>query len=257
MKKLLITLIAIPVILWGIWIAFPRTSIQSIIEGFVSTEKHRLEVSGLKKGLFYNFTIDHLTLKSSGEEQISSDNIYGRINPLSLMTLRLDVSFHGSVGGGNLSGLINLIKNKLQIGLDVSNASISDIPFLKRAGIKGTGTLSGKFTALNDTGHVEFVAKDSRFEPAFFSGMKVPLNFFHNIRGAMDIKGNIIYVVSVALEGRDIYARLKGVIKDAVLDLTMELMPGISFLENPLFIYQIEKYKVSPGYYVIPVKGNL
>jgi type II secretion system protein N len=256
-KKLLITLIAIPVSLWGLWMAFPRTSIQSIIEGFVSKEKLRLEVSGLKKGLFYNFTIDHLTLKSSGEEQLSSDNIYGRINPLSLMMLRLDVSFHGSVGGGNLSGLIDLKKNKLRIGLDVSNAGISDIPFLKRVGIKGTGTLSGKFTALNDTWHVEFVAKDSRFEPAFFSGMKVPLNFFHSIRGSMDIKGNIIYVVSVALEGRDIYARLKGVIKDAVLDLTMELMPGISFLENPLFIYQTEKYKVSPGYYVIPVKGNL
>jgi hypothetical protein len=145
----------------------------------------------------------------------------------------------------------------MRLGLDVKKANISDMPLLKRIGIKGTGTLSGKFTAINDTGHVEFITKDSRFEPAFFSGMKVPLNFFHSIRGSMDIKGNTIYVVSIALEGKDIYARLKGVIKDRVLDLTMDLMPGISFLENPLILYDLEKYKVSPGYYVIPVKGNL
>jgi hypothetical protein len=34
----------------------------------------------------------------------------------------------------------------------------------------------------------------------------------------------------------------------------MELMPDKSFIENPLFINAVEKYKVSPGYYVIPVK---
>ncbi len=110
---------------------------------------------------------------------------------------------------------------------------------------------------IDDTGHVEFVTKDSSFEPAVFSGVKVPLNFFHNIRGSIDIKGNIINVVSVALEGKDIYARLKGVVKDAVMDLNMELMPGMSFIENPLFLAEFEKYKISPGYYVIPVKRNL
>jgi hypothetical protein len=37
----------------------------------------------------------------------------------------------------------------------------------------------------------------------------------------------------------------------------MELMPGISFIENPLFRSGLERYKISPGYYVIPLKGNL
>ena len=257
MKKFLIALITIPVILWGLWIAFPKASIQSIIEGSVSKEKLRLEVKGLKKGLFYNLSIDRLTLKNSGEEQISFDNIYCRINPLSLMTLRLNVSFDGSTAGGNISGRINLTKDKMRVGLDLKKANINDMPLLKRVGIKGTGTLSGKFTAINDTGHIEFVTEDSRFEPAVFSGTKVPLNFFYSIKGSIDIKGSIINVVSIVLEGRDIYARLKGVIKDTVTDLEIELMPGISFVENPLFLYELEKYKVSPGYYVIPIKGNL
>ena len=257
MKKILIALTAIPVIFWGIWIVFPETSIQSIIENSISNNKLRLEVKGVKKGLFYNLSVDNLTLKSSREQLVSLTNIHSRVNPLSLIMFRLNLFFDGSIGGGNISGRMNRIKNKMQIGLDIKKADISDIPLFKLIGIQGTGTISGRLTMIDGTGHVEFVTKDSSFEPAVFSGVKVPLNFFHNIRGSIDIKGNIINVVSVALEGKDIYARLKGVVKDAVMDLNMELMPGMSFIENPLFLAEFEKYKNSPGYYVIPVKGNL
>jgi type II secretion system protein N len=256
-KKILIALTAIPVIFWGIWIAVPETSIQSIIENSISSNKLSLEVKGVKKGLFYNLSVDNLTLKSSGEQLVSLTNIHSRVNPLSLIMLRLNLSFNGGIGGGTISGHTSLIKNKMQIGLDIKKANISDIPLFKLIGVQGTGTISGRLTMIDDTGHVEFVAKDSSFEPAIFSGVKIPLNFFHNIRGSVDIKGNIINVVSVALEGKDIYARLKGVVKDAVMDLNMELMPGMSFIENPLFLAGLEKYKISPGYYVIPVKRDL
>jgi type II secretion system protein N len=256
-KKILIALTAIPVIFWGIWIAVPETSIQSIIENSISSNKLSLEVKGVKKGLFYNLSVDNLTLKSSGEQLVSLTNIHSRVNPLSLIMLRLNLSFNGGIGGGTISGHTSLIKNKMQIGLDIKKANISDIPLFKLIGVQGTGTISGRLTMVDDTGHVEFVAKDSSFEPAIFSGVKVPLNFFHITRGSIDIKENIINVISVALEGKDIYARLKGVVKDAVMDLNMELMPGMSFIENPLFLAGLEKYKISPGYYVIPVKRDL
>ncbi len=257
MKKILIALTAIPVIFWGIWIAFPETSIQSIIENSISNNKLRLEVKGIKKGLFYNLSVDNLTLKSSGEQLVSLTNIHSRVNLLSLIMFRLNLFFDGGIGGGNISGHMNLIKNKMQIGLDIKKADISDIPLFKLIGIQGTGTISGRLTMIDDTGHVEFVTKDSSFEPAVFSGVNVPLNFFHSMRGSVDIKGNMINVVSIALEGKDIHARLKGAIKNAVMDLNMELMPGMSFIENPLFRGELEKYKASPGYYVIPLKGNL
>lgn len=258
MKKILIiSFIAIPLIFWGIWLVFPKTSIQSIIEGSMHSDKLGLEVKGVKKGLFYNLSVDNLTLKSSGEQLVSLTNIHSRVNPLSLIMLRLNLSFNGGVGEGTISGRTNLIRNKMQIGLDIKKANISNIPLFKLIGIQGRGTISGRLTMIDDTGHVEFITKDSSFEPAIFSGVKVPLNFFHSIRGSVNIKGNIINVVSVALEGKDIYARLKGVVKDAVMDLDMELMPGTSFIENPLFLAELEKYKISPGYYIIPVRGNL
>ena len=256
-KILIISLIAIPVLFWGIWLVFPKTSIQSVIEDSIKSDKIGLEVKGLKKGLFYNLTIDGLTLKRYGEEQVSLNNIYSRINPMGVIMLRLNLSFDGNIGGGSFSGYMNLTKNKMQVELDIKKANIDKIPLFKLIGVQGTGIVSGRFTMLDDTGHLEFVTGDSRFEPAIFSGVNVPLNFFNIIRGSLDIKGNIINVVSIALEGRDIHARLKGVVENDVMDLDMELMPGVSFVEDPLFRGELEKYKISPGYYVIPLKGNL
>jgi hypothetical protein len=36
----------------------------------------------------------------------------------------------------------------------------------------------------------------------------------------------------------------------------MEVMPGKAYLENPIFLGELQKYMVSPGYYMIPIKGK-
>ena len=94
----------------------------------------------------------------------------------------------------------------------------------------------------NDSGHVEFVTRDAHFEPAVFSGIPAPLNFFDRVRGAMDIQGDTLRIVSCTLEGNDIYARLKGTINSTDLDMTMEVMPGKSFLDDPLFSTILARY---------------
>jgi len=256
-KKIVIALIAVPIIFWGIWIAFPKTSIQSIIEDSLGSERLTLEVKGFRKGLFYSLSGDRLALKRSGEEQISLSEIRGRINPLSLVVMRLNLSFDGNMGGGNISGILDVSRNKTRIEMNIKKARINEMPLFKVAGLQGTGIISGRLKMADGTGHVEFITKDSRFDPAIFSGITVPLDLFDTIRGSMDIKGNIIDVVSISLEGKDIYARLKGVIRGDAMDLHMEIMPGVSFIENPLFHGGFERYEISPGYYVIPVKGNL
>jgi hypothetical protein len=85
----------------------------------------------------------------------------------------------------------------------------------------------------------------------------VPLNLFQSISGSIDVRENVMHITSISLEGKDVNARLKGNIKANTMDLTMELMPGRSFIENPLFLNEFDRYKVSPGYYVIPVRGDL
>jgi type II secretion system protein N len=213
-------------------------------------------VRGLKKGFFYTVTIDSVVLKNSGEELVSFDNIHSRINPFGLIRMRLDASVSGTIGSGKISGSAILTKTKLQARLDYKEIDMREIPFLKRTGIRGAGTISGRFLLTDDKGHAEFATSNAAFEPADFSGVKVPMNFFDAVAGSLSIEGSVIEVISVALTGKDIYARLKGVIRNGITDLTMELMPGRSFLENPLFVMQLARYKVSPGYYVIPVRGN-
>jgi len=255
-KKILFVVIAIPVILWALWFVIPETTIQSIIEDYFTGEKFHVEINEMKKGIFYNFSANKLLVRSSTREIIFFSNLHGAINPLSLLTLQLNISLEGTVGEGNISGDVRLAKNKMQMRLDVTKARLDEISMLKRSGIKGTGNLSGRFSMINNKGNIDFVIEDGNFQQAEFAGVKVPLNFFNNVKGAIEINGDILNIISVYCEGKDISARLKGVIKDAFMDLTMEVMPGQSFIENPFFFAELERYKISPGYYIIPVRSN-
>jgi type II secretion system protein N len=257
MKKVLLAPVALLTVIWGIWVAVPVTAIQSIIEDSVHNQKFTLTVEGLKKGFFYRLYAESIVLKSAGAGLISLNAIHGTINPLSLIALRMDLSLKGRIGAGNFSGDARLSKNMITTNLDFMQLRLKDMQFLEIAGIHGTGALSGKFTLTDQRGHLEFLVNNAEIEPAVFAGVTVPLNFFNTVKGSVDIEGNTFHVASVSLEGTHIFARLKGVLKDNVMDLRMEVMPQKSFLENPLFLSQVDRYQVSPGYFVIPVKGNL
>ncbi|MDH5203807.1 MAG: type II secretion system protein GspN, partial [Nitrospirota bacterium] len=65
------------------------------------------------------------------------------------------------------------------------------------------------------------------------------------------------HISSLSLQGDGIYARVKGNIKKNVMDLTLELMQDSSSADKSSLLLFLENYKVSPGYYVIPIKGNV
>jgi type II secretion system protein N len=256
-KKLpVIVLAAVPVFFWIIWIVFPETAIQTAIEDSVAG-KFVIEAQGLKKGLFYTVDIDALVLKGGKGELISVKNIRGHINPLFIPLLQLRLSGNGAVGDGDISGNLILSRGKIKGFLNFQKVGFGDLHFLKLTGIKGNGTLSGSVTISESAGHAEFVSRDAVFEEAEFSGVKAPLNIFHMVTGSLDLRGGIIEIVSLAFQGKDIYARLKGDIRGNMMDISMELMPGKSYIENPFVLAGLDAYKISPGYYIIPVKGNL
>ena len=257
MKKLLVALALIPIIIWSIWLVIPISFLQDRIEGAIDDRNFSIETEGLEKTLFYKVTIDRLTLNGYGSEHVSIEDIQAPIKFLSLMRFHLNVSFDGDIGRGTISGNIIRTLNKKMLKMTFNNAQINNLPFLQHAGIVGTGTLSGRFSMTRGKGHVEFVTDDAQFQPVVLSDTIVPLNFFSSVRGALDINDDVLYVSSIALEGNDIYARLKGKIDNTFINLSMEIMPGKSFLDNQLFTGALEKYRVSPGYYVIPVKRDI
>jgi type II secretion system protein N len=255
-KKFFVALALIPIIIWGIWLAIPVSFLQDRIEGAIDDRNFSIGTEGLEKTLFYKVTIERLTLNGYGKEHVSIEDIQAPIKFLSLIRFQLNVSFDGDIGGGTISGDIIRTMNKKTIEMTFNNAHINDLSFLQHAGIEGTGTLSGSLSMTRGTGHVEFVTRDAQFQPVVLSDSIVPLNFFRSVRGALDIKNDVIYISSIALEGNDIYARLKGKIDNTFINLSMEIMPGKSLLDNQLFTGALEKYRVSPGYYVIPIKRD-
>jgi type II secretion system protein N len=256
-RNVLIVLALIPVLIWGIWIAIPESFLQDRIEGSVDDRNFYLETEGLKKGLFYSVTVDRLTLNGYGREQVSIQDIQAPIKLTALLRLQLNVLFDGEIGQGAVSGTIIRTMNEKKLEMTVEEAPISNFPFLNHAGIEGSGTLSISCTMINRTGHVEFETHDAQFQPVVFSNTTVPLNFFNSVKGALDIKEDVIYIPSIALEGKDIYARISGKLDETSVDLSMEIMPGKSFLDNPLFINTFGKYEISPGYYVIHIKRDI
>ncbi len=258
MKKAAIVCGAGLLLFFGIWlVVFPETYITSLIENSVDDPDMRLEVSGLRKGPLYSFTAEGIALKKAGRPLLATERIHGRINPFSLLLLRLDMHVSGAAAGGIIKGRVDLIRGKSHVLLTLEKADLASIPLFPLAGVKGTGTFSGRMKIDGPTGDIRFEITDARLESSSFGGIALPLNIFRSARGALSIANKTVTVSSFALEGEDIYARMKGTIAGGRLKLTMEVMPGRSFMENnPLALF-LEAYKVSPGYYAIPVAGDL
>jgi type II secretion system protein N len=257
-KRLLVAGVVFVFLVFGLWIiAVPESLMTSLIEGSMHDSNVRLGVADMHKGLFYNFTCGSITLTKNDKQLLSFENIKGKINPLSLLLLKLNVTFNGELSGGTVNGSIDLFRGKSRTAVRVDGAQLQDMPIFAMLGIDGRGTLSGDLNIRNTKGTVTFSVADARFSRAAFAGVAVPLEVFTGARGAMTVDGSTLRVQSFALEGEGIYARLRGDIIAGRMNLTMELMPEKSFRDQNLVFMLLTKYQVSPGYYSIPLNGPL
>ena len=258
MKRLLFALLITAAIVFGIWlIVIPSSLIIHQIENSLYKSNLQGEITGFKKGLFFSFTSQNIILKKSDNTLLSLDNVVGKINPLSLFLMKLPLTFHGDVSGGKITGNVNLLKGKNHVNVNIDNATIDGIPLFNVMGLSGKGTLSGEFRLRDGTGNLKLSINNAQFESTSFSGVIVPLDMFQSARGAMTIDGDLVRISSLSLQGDDFYARVKGNIKKNVMDLTLELMQNSSSADKSSLLLFLENYKVSPGYYVIPIKGNV
>jgi type II secretion system protein N len=255
-KHIITLLAALAIVFYAPWFVITEETVRSLITDSISHESLSLEAGEIKKGLFYTISLDSLRLRGSHGEYLSFQDIHGVVNPLGLFFLRLNISFDGETGGGAVSGRVNLARKSREALFRFSKVRMEDVPLIQRAGIKGTGTLSGNFNMIDNKGHMDITAENAQFQEAVFGSARVPLHFFQNARCSVAIDGDTVSIVSMYFEGKDVRARLKGHIRNAFMDLIMEVMPGKSFLENPFLLAGLERYQISPGYYRIPVTGN-
>jgi type II secretion system protein N len=263
-KKAAAVVIAVLFLVACLWfIAIPESLIADLIENALSREYLYLKAEGVKKGLFYTFDAERILLKNKAGSEDSPDtvlvfnDVQGRLSFLSLLMLHPELDFHGSVSEGKVSGVVRLT-GKDSVKINGSDIRINGIPLLKPLGIHGDGVLSGSFLVRNNSGELKFAVKDLDLSSGTIGGVFLPMDLFHDMRGAVNMKSDTLTEVqSVAMSGTGIYARVKGAIQGNDMNMSLELMTDSSFTPGPLFQMMLEKYMISPGYYLIPLKGGI
>ena len=131
------------------------------------------------------------------------------------------------------------------------------MPFLASKGIAGSGVITGECKFDDHGGDFRFSIQGLRLKDESLGGSMIPLDLFVEGRGIISIDEERIRIRSFSLEGKGIYARLKGMIAGGRMDLTIETMPDALLIRERAHSFSlIENFKVSPGYYVIPIKSS-
>lgn len=250
----LIILICIPLFFILAWLfAVPEDLIREQIDNALARSGNSnisLFFNGMHKGPFLSLNADSLNMEIDGKPAVSVTNFKCKFTPRYLSDIKLGFRIKGEIGTGDIDGYIKLpVDGKIHI----EKAELNSIPYLTSLGLDINGSLSSDITINSESVTVQFEIPDLDIAESALSVIPF-LNTFHKLQGALSVKDNIITFNSVSLEGDKGYARLKGMIRNGYMNMSLEIMPDagkLTSLEKML----IGKYIVSPGYYVVPIKG--
>jgi type II secretion system protein N len=255
-RYFLYTAVIIPVFIIAFWIfVIPVGLIKMSIEDSLSNNGQfatRAVVHGIAKGIFFTVTAESIELKKDNDTALIITDISSRINPLYLLKKKLAFSINGKIGTGDVNGFMRLPESGI---VNIEQAEINAIPYLNSLGLKINGVVSAQLNFIENVLDVNFFTSRVELENSL-AMIPLPLNAFHQIQGVLSVKDRIVNVESISLDADRGYARIKGEIVNGLMNLTLELMPSGEELK-PMETMLISRYQVSPGYYVIPLKGPI
>lgn len=244
------------VLLILVWLfAVPNELIQQKMEDAVSHSGNgtmTLSVEGIRKGIFFSLYADAINLSIDNTLALRIDDISINFTPRFLKNGEPAFIVRGRVGTGTIEGVLRL---PLKGSFNINDANLNAIPYLKRFGMSVSGHLSSEISINYEKVKVVFNIPDLDIQNTAVTSIPL-LKSFRKMQGSVRLNGNDITVDSMSLEGKKGFARLKGRIMNGLADMTLELMPVEQSL-NTLESMIIGKYIVSPGYYVIPIKGPI
>lgn len=269
-KKIAVALVILLLFLWGLWfLAVPESFLAGYLQRSLAGPGIALELTGFKKGFFYTLHVERASLNKRtprGNQQPASPPGEGRgegpafvvvqnldITPdmLSFLKLSPRFNFSGQVGQGRMRGAAGRERGGVTATVHGEHIDVGSLPILAQAGIYGEGSLAFDFRWKEPRGEIVFSVDEARLSGVFAGNSAIPMNFFKSVKGLLTL-GNTITVNSLALEGPGVYVRVKGEIRKGSLDGRAEVMVDASFPQYSLLKSFLERYTVSPGYYVIP-----
>lgn len=243
-------------IITGLWyFGVPDKYILSRIES-VGGKDIKINVRGFKKGLFFRLSADEIIVSVNGKEALELNNFKTKLILPGLLKGRAVFEIKGKSYEGDITGEVSYgIKDK-DIIFFCSDIQLSKNPYLKSMNIVQKGRFTASFFYEENKGELKFTVSNARLNDFTNNDLFVPLHYFKTIRGAVDILSPEYFEIkSIACEGKGIYVRLKGAISRGRADMIAEIMPEPCFDDYSLFGL-MEKYKVSDGYYKIPVNSR-
>jgi len=251
----LIIAISILILILGGWLfVIPQDTIRNLIE----QERNDISIKteGFRKGLFFSLSAESAQIQRHSSELIKIDEIRARIDPLYLMLFRIKIYFEGEISEGKIAGSLLFKRKTLSVDMKITDVEASNIAYISSLGIVEKGNIDGDFIFKEGSGEVRLSFNDMTLKSKTISGVPLPLHIFNRARASFIVKDGALNINSFALEGEGIYARIKGRVEGKSLDMEIEIMPSTGFKDG-LLLLPIEKYKVSEGYYLIPVKGQI
>jgi type II secretion system protein N len=234
--------------------AIPESLMQSKIKELLSDDRGlntQISIKNLHKGLFFSISTEQIKLIKDGITVISVDDIYSRFKPLSLLNREIVFLIEGKICSGELHGFFTLQGNGF---IKIRDAEISEIPILRSNGFVIKGNMTAEVLFKRDMLETKFESPEIEINSPLIN-IPVPFKTAHSIYGILNIEKGVLNITSISLETDHGYARIKGNIKNGFMDLILELMPDLEKLTKTE-IMLLQNYEVSPGYYMIPVKGN-
>ncbi|MGO9613273.1 MAG: type II secretion system protein GspN [Dissulfurispiraceae bacterium] len=261
MKKIIFAISVFFILAVSVWIiAIPERMILELTNNILSEKGMHVISDGFEKGLFYNFSAQKILLsKTSGLDAepplFTCDNVKGGMNLISVFKLAPTLVFKCSVNNGVVTGDVRLT-GAHDFTSEGQGIDFKGIHFLEHYGVSGDGRLSWNMRLVKESGEITFSIADAKLQG--ISVMRfLPLNLFQDIKGLLLISNGVVEVRSLALKGDGIYARMRGTVSADKLDLTMELMVNSLLKADSLILKALESYRVSPGYYVVPLQQKL
>jgi len=255
LRNILLVLAGLPVLLVLLWtIAVPVDLIRERLESAVAGQagsNAALSINGLRKGIFFTLSAESLDLKIDSRPALRIDDFSGSFTPRYLTSGKPGFDIKGKIGTGDVSGILKL---PLEGSIKTARAELREIPYMTRFDTEITGHVDSDIRINGNVIKITFDVPDLDIDD---SASIIPLlNTFRKLQGALSVQGNTIQIESISLEGEKGFARLRGSIKGNDMDMSLELMPAAGAL-NTLESMVIGKYIVSPGYYVVPIRGAL
>ncbi len=250
----LVVIICIPIFLFLIWIfAIPEDLIKEQIDNALARSGNSnisLTFDDMSKGILFSLNAERLNMAIDGKPALAVTGLRCRFTPRYLPQGKPGFLINGKIGTGDVDGYVKI---PLDGKIHIEGAELNAIPYLTQLGIDINGSLTSDIAIKGQSAAVEFEIPDLDIAESALSVIPF-LNTFQKIQGALSVENNIITFDSVSLEGAKGYARLKGKITKGYMNMVLEIMPDsgkLTSLEKMI----IGKYIVSPGYYVVPLKG--